>query len=251
MLCSAATKDCRLIRGINPDFLFLIHLEIFLKEFHLNTCTEIEKLFPGDSKVKASLTSGGGHNLWHNSDADLCVKTVAYEFHNTGGITAELHGGGSKDRQLSELQFIHNRSWCGKIRFKTQVTACSDFPSDAMLWIKEVEMVDSLDDLKSSRSVCGKDFQDFELLDAKMSSALNKITQNSQFKKKVSLEEQKAQREDRFPRARQIAFMIFDYFRVTGVHDTVLDFADLFSASLHDNNIQEFDKRWYENFYYL
>ena len=77
-----------------------------------------------------------------------------------------------------------------------------------MLW----EMVDSLDELKSPRSVCGKDFPDFELLDAKMSSALNKITQNSQFKKKVSLEEQKAQKEDRFPRARQIAFMIYDYF---------------------------------------
>ena len=28
-----------------------------------------------------------------------------------------------------------------KTRFKTQVTTCSDFPSDAMLWIKEVEMV--------------------------------------------------------------------------------------------------------------
>ena len=35
---------------------------------------------------------------------------------------------------------------CWKIRFKNQDTACSDFPSEAMLWIKEVEVVDSLDD---------------------------------------------------------------------------------------------------------
>ena len=69
---------------------------------------------------------------------------------------------------------------------------CSDFPSDVMLWIK---------DLKSSRSVCGKDFPNFEMLDAKSASALNKITQNSQFKK-VSLEEQKVQKEDRFLRER-------------------------------------------------
>ena len=62
-----------------------------------------------------------------------------------------------------------------KIRFTTQVTTCSDFPSDAMLWIKEVEMVDSLDELKSSRSVCGQDFPNFEMLDAKIASALNKI----------------------------------------------------------------------------
>ena len=43
-----------------------------------------------------------------------------------------------------------------------------------MLWVKEVEMVDSLDQLKSSRSVCGKDFPNFEMLEAKIASALNK-----------------------------------------------------------------------------
>ena len=81
------------------------------------------------------------------------------------------------------------------------------------------------------------------MLDAKIASALNKIIQNSQIKKKVSLEEQKAQKENRFLRGRQIAFMIYDYFRVTGAHDTVLDYADLFSITLHDDNIQEFDTR--------
>ena len=77
-----------------------------------------------------------------------------------------------------------------------------------------------------------------------MASALNKIIQNSQFKKKVSLEEQKAQKEVRFLRGRQIAFMIYGYIRVTGAHDTLLDCADLFSLTLHDDNIQEFDTRW-------
>ena len=36
------------------------------------------------------------------------------------------------------------------------------------------------------------------MLDAKIASALNKIIHNSHFKKKVSLEEQKAQKEDGF-----------------------------------------------------
>ena len=40
--------------------------------------------------------------------------------------------------------------------------------------------------------------------------------------------------------------MIFDYFRVTCAHDTVLDYANLFSVTLHDENIQEFDTRWDE-----
>ena len=110
-----------------------------------------------------------------------------------------------------------------------------------MLWTKEVEMVDSLAELKSSRSIAGKNFPNFEMLDARIASALNNIIQNSHFKKKVSLEEQKVQKEDWFLRGRQIAFMIYDYIRVTGAHDTVLDCSDLFSVTLLDDNIQEFD----------
>ena len=40
--------------------------------------------------------------------------------------------------------------------------------------------------------------------------------------------------------------MIHDDFRVTGGHDTVLNYADLFSVALRDDNIQEFDTRWDE-----
>ena len=75
------------------------------------------------------------------------------------------------------------------------------------------------------------------MLDAKCATALNKIIQISQFKKKVSLEEKKAQKVDLFLRGRQIVFMIYDYFRVTGAHDTILDYADLFFVTLHDDNI--------------
>ena len=132
---------------------------------------------------------------------------------------------------------------CWKIRFKSQVTTCSDFTSEAMLWIKEVEMVDSLDELKSSRFVSGTNCPDFEMLDAKIASALNKIIQNSQFKKKVSLEEQKVQKDDRFLRGRQIAFMMYDFFRANGAHDTVLDYADnsllLFAMTTFRNSIRD------------
>ena len=60
----------------------------------------------------------------------------------------------------------------------------------------------------------------------------------------VSLEEQKAQKKDRFLCGRQIAHMIYDYFRVTGAQDTVLHYADLFSVTLRKNDVQEFDTRW-------
>ena len=67
-----------------------------------------------------------------------------------------------------------------------------------MLWIKEVEMVDSVEELKSSRSVSEKNFPNFEMLDAKIASALNKIIQNSQFKKEVSSRSRKPKKRTGF-----------------------------------------------------
>ena len=86
------------------------------------------------------------------------------------------------------------------MRFKTEVCTCSQFPTEAMLWIKEVEMVESVDDLKSSRSIRGTPGPNFELLDARIASALDKIIQDTRCKKKVSLEEMTAHKEDRFLR---------------------------------------------------
>ena len=72
----------------------------------------------------------------------------------------------------------------------------------------------------------------FEVFDARIASALNKIIHNSQFKRRISLEEQKAQKQDRFLRGRQIAHLIYDHFRVTGANDSVENNADLFTISL-------------------
>ena len=132
---------------------------------------------------------------------------------------------------------------CWKIRFKTEVCTCSQYLTEAMLWIKEVEMVESVDGLKSSRSVRGTLGPDFEMLDARIASALNKIIQNTRFKKNVSLEEMKAQKEDRFLRGRQIAYLIYEYFRVTGANDSVESYADLFTIVLQNDDIQEFDSK--------
>ena len=116
--------------------------------------------------------------------------------------------------------------------------------TEAMLWIKLVEMVESLDDLKSSFSIRGTQTPDFEVLDAKIASALNRIIHNTRFKKKVSLEEMKAQEEDRFLRRRQIAYLIYEYFRVTGANDSVETCADLSTVVLRNDDIKEFDSKW-------
>ena len=107
-----------------------------------------------------------------------------------------------------------------------------------------MELVDLVNDLKSSRSIRGTHGPNFELRDAKIASALNRIIHNTQFKRKVSLEEQKAQKEDRFLRGRQIAYLIYEYFRVTGANDSVKNYADLFIIALRNDDVQEFDSKW-------
>ena len=108
---------------------------------------------------------------------------------------------------------------------------------------KEVELVDSVDELRSSLSIRGISMPNFEVLDARIASALNKIIHNSQFKRRISLEEQKAQKEDRFLRGRQIAYLMYDQLRVTGTHDSVENCTDLFTIALRNDDIQEFDSK--------
>ena len=110
--------------------------------------------------------------------------------------------------------------------------------------IKEVELVDSVDELRSSSSTRCISMPNFKVLDARIASALNKIIHNSLFKRRISLEEQKAQKQDSFLRGRQIAYLIYDYFRVTGIHDSLENYADLFTISLRNDGIQEFDPKW-------
>ena len=166
----------------------------------------------------------------------------------SGGDSSKNYGADQQRLQISDLHFDKFPTpatfACWKIRFKTEVCTCSQFPTEAMQWIKEVELVDSVDELRSSSSTRGISMPDFEVLDARIASALNKIIHNSHFKRKTSLEERKAQKEDRFLRGRQIAYLIYDHFRVTGTHDSVENYTDLFTIGLRNDDIQEFDSKW-------
>ena len=51
------------------------------------------------------------------------------------------------------------------------------------------------------------------------------------------------QLDHRFLRGRQIAFMIYEYFRLTGTHEAILDFSGLFGLTLRGDDVQESDTR--------
>ena len=107
-----------------------------------------------------------------------------------------------------------------------------------------MELVDSVDELRSSSSTRGISMPNFKVLVARIASALNKIIHNSHFKRRISQEEQEAQKQDRFLRGRQIAYlMIYDNFRVIGIHDSVENYADPFTIRLRNDDIQEFGSK--------
>ena len=88
----------------------------------------------------------------------------------SGGDSSQNYGADQQRLQISDLDFDKFPTpatfpyW--KIRFKTEVCTCSQFPTEAMPWIKEVEMVDSVDDLMSSSSTRGIQMPNFEVLDS-------------------------------------------------------------------------------------
>ena len=157
------------------------------------------------------------------SRSEMPVRTVSQKFSHLH--SSNNYGADQQRLQISDLhfdKFPHTSHVCLlEVRFKTMICTCSQFPTEAMQWIEEVEMVDSVDELRSSSSIRGISMPNFEVLDARIASALNKIIHNSHFKRRISLEEQKAQKQDRFLRGRQIAYLIYDYFRVTGANCSV------------------------------
>ena len=83
------------------------------------------------------------------------------------------------------------------------------------------------------------------MLDAMIASALKKLLNtHSTFRKRVSVEDQRAQHSYLFLRERQIAFMIFEYFRATGACETVQGLADFVSMTVQNDDVQDFDVRW-------
>ena len=135
-------------------------------------------------------------------------------------------------------------SW--KVNFKTEACSKTADPHLTTHWITEVEMAKSIDELVTSRSIVGRtDFPDYDMLNAMIASALKKLLNTHvHFRKRVTVEEQRTQKYDRFFRGRQIAHMIYEHFRATGAYEAVQGPSDLFDIRLQSDDVQDFHVRW-------
>ena len=135
-------------------------------------------------------------------------------------------------KESRRLEFDSSTFAFWKMIFGSKVCSGSCRSSFAMIWIGGVDSSKSMKYLRTSRSFLGNYLPNFETLDAKIAN-----------RKKTFIEEQMAQSENRFLRGRQIAFMSFDFFRITSAGESFLDFSDLMGISLRGDNVQGFDTK--------
>ena len=108
-----------------------------------------------------------------------------------------------------------------------------------MQWIKEWEMVDSVDDLMFSSSMRGIQMPNFEVLDARIASALNRIIHNFHFKRRISLEQQKAPETGPFPLWQ--ADCLLDLRVLSGHWEPMIsveNYTDLFTIALRNDEFR-------------
>ena len=132
------------------NFLRMMRLKIFLRISSDDVQRNREAAL-GDPKVKTSLISEDGQNYGAIPMPMFVSRPLTTSSKHPVDIPQNCVVGQQR-QQMSELQFDKFPNpqsfvvW--KIRFKTYVTTCFDFPSEAVLWINEVEVVDSLDEAK-------------------------------------------------------------------------------------------------------
>ena len=119
----------------------------------------------------------------------------------SGGDFSKNYWADQQRLQISDLHFDNLCLLEDEVQDRGVCLFTISYGGDAM--DQRSELVETVDELKSSSSTRGISMPNFEVLDARIASAPNKIIHNTHFKRKISLEEQKAQKEDRVLRGRQ------------------------------------------------
>ena len=109
--------------------------------------------------------------------------------------------------------------------------------------IKEVEIAKSKKSLMTSQSIAGRtDFPHFDKLGAMIESALKRLLdKHIHFRKRVSVEEQRAQKFDRFLRGRQIAYIIYEHFCATGAYEAGSQICSVYVCRMTTSKTSTFD----------
>ena len=130
--------------------------------------------------------------------------------------------------------------------FRSEVSSCASRPVQAMTWINEIESAKYVADLKRSCSIVGQSCrQTLRFLSRKLRVVSRRSSTKLQKKGLHSLRSSK-EREKRFLTGRQVAWMIYEYFKVSDTEESVLDLNEISEVGLKNDNVQSFNTRWDE-----
>ena len=121
------------------------------------------------------------------------------------------------------------------------VFVCSSFPTIPPGSPSAPSMV--LDIVEGQGRGGPKKWPKFNMGQNRTSLNVPRVIHGTQFKRRINLEEQDTQKEDRFLHGRQIACLICECFRVTGTNDSVENYADLFTTALRNDDKNSIQKR--------
>ena len=103
--------------------------------------------------------------MLHNSDTESCRADMGSSLLRGRSPSTKLYGWTAEESNFGNaFRQIPFSSW--RTSFKTEVCSGSGCPSEAMRWIKGVEVATSVDDLQTSQSFRRYRFPNFEMRDA-------------------------------------------------------------------------------------
>ena len=154
--CQAVLLECRAAEKVRQAFgTHMVYRETFFVNLDVSSSAPYpQELHQWNSSIEEPLHSSTVERIERQKqNQDLrchsgpsAKNSVIFSGYSSKNYVA--------DQQISNLRFDKFPApatfACWKIRFKTEVCTFSQFPTDAMQWIKEVEMVDSVDELRSS-----------------------------------------------------------------------------------------------------
>ena len=255
-LCLAAILDCRTIHGILWVLQVTFLSDCLLEKDDPLLCSTIPRirhpLLKNWDLIRLEIHRGRRRKWDENPKIrqHLCLasKSGGGLSNHTGGTYS--HSGMIQYPRfpISELHlgnfptFWEFQSWI--VNFRTEVCSKSADPHLTMHWIEEVEKATSFDELVTSRSIVVRnDFTDYDMLHTIVASALKRhLVKHVHFRKRVTVEEHRAQTYDRSLRGRHNADMIYEHFRATGAHKPVQGLSDLLRKRLQNDDVQDFER---------
>ena len=136
-------------------------------------------------------------NRHHNSNAHYCKKTANHELSLTSG-NSQNSMVVQQRLKISELQFNKFQTLSSFSCWKIKIQDRGEFSFRFSLGCCVMDQRSGDGRFIGRIKIFARIFQILSCSTRELLSALNRIIQNSHFKTKVSLEEQKAQKEDRF-----------------------------------------------------